>query len=251
MTHLQDYQDKYENLRISRTDGVLEVTLHTNGSSLVWSARTHEEFGEAFREIALDTDNRLMILKGTGDDFCASGDSESFAKSLATPAGWALVYSEGRRLYESLLDIPFPIIGVINGPAHAHAALALLSDIVIASDTATFSDMGHFNGGIVPGDGVHVLWPLLLGPNRGRYFLLTGQVIDAKAALDLGLVGEVMPASNLDSRAHELAAKIGAAPTVTLRLTRVAIGLQLRRLFHEDLGYGLSLEVVSALAGQS
>jgi enoyl-CoA hydratase/carnithine racemase len=60
-----------------------------------------------------------------------------------------------------------------------------LCDIVIASDTATFQDDPHFLNGIVPGDGVHIIWPLLLGPNRGRYFLLTGQKLSAQEALSL------------------------------------------------------------------
>ena len=249
MSTLEQYQNKYENLRISRQDGILEVVLHTKGKSLAWSATAHRELGEAFREIATDAENRVMLLTGTGESFCADADAASFAESLATPAGWAKVYGEGRNLYESLLDIPIPIVGVVNGPARAHAALAVLSDIVIASETATFAD-GHFNeNGIVPGDGVQVIWPLLLGANRGRYFLLTDEELDAATALQLGVVAEVLPADKVLDRGRELARQLNTRSSFTLRGTRVAISLELRRLLHQGLGYGLALEVVGAVVG--
>jgi enoyl-CoA hydratase/carnithine racemase len=247
MSSLDRYQDKYENLHMTRQDGILEVAMHTGGGPLIWSAKTHVEFGEAFRDIASDPENRVVILTGTGETYCAEGDLESFQELLKSPAGWAQVYTEGRRLYEHLLDIPVPVVGVVNGPATAHAALALLSDVVLAADTAVFQDHGHFNGGIVPGDGVHILWPLLLGMNRGRYFLLTAQKLSAQEALALGVVNEVMPLARLRGRAHELAGQLAKQSPVTLRLTRVALTLQVRRLFQDDLGYGLALEAVSGI----
>ena len=78
------------------------------------------------------------------------------------------------------------MIAAVNGPALIHAELAVLCDIVIASENAEFQDAPHFPNGVVPGDGVHVVWPLVLGANRGRYFLLTGQKLRAKQALDSG-----------------------------------------------------------------
>ena len=74
-----------------------------------------------------------------------------------------------------------------------HAEIPVLSDIVLASENATFQDAPHFPRGVVLGDGVHVVWPLLLGQNRGRYFLLTGQTLSAQEAHELGVVAEVLP----------------------------------------------------------
>jgi enoyl-CoA hydratase/carnithine racemase len=79
-----------------------------------------------------------------------------------------------------MLDVDVPIVGAVNGPARVHAELPLLSDVVIASESAVFQDAVHFERGVVPGDGVHTLWPLWLGPNRGRYFLLMGQETGAE-----------------------------------------------------------------------
>jgi enoyl-CoA hydratase/carnithine racemase len=98
----------------------------------------------------------------------------------------------------------------------------------------------------VPGDGVHVVWPMLLGLNRGRYFLMTGQELSAREALDLGVVNEVMPQSKLLARAWELARKIRQRPAVTTRLTREAMLMQVKRAMLEQLPYGLALEGLAA-----
>ncbi len=91
-----------------------------------------------------------------------------------------------------LLNIEAPVIAAINGPAWRHREIPLLSDIVLAADTAAFQDSAHFPNGLVLGDGMHIVMPLLLGMNRGRYFLLTGQTLSAQEARDWS-DGEVLP----------------------------------------------------------
>ncbi len=114
---------------------------------------------------------------------------------------WDHIYNDAKYLLMNHLNIEVPMIAAVNGPALIHAELAVLCDIVIASENAAFQDAPHFPNGIVPGDGVHVVWPLVLGPNRGRYFLLTGQKLSAREALDLGVVSEVVPQRAAWSRA--------------------------------------------------
>ena len=155
--------------------------------------------------------------------------SERRPHATSTPLAWDEVYRDGFRLLTNLLEIGVPTIAAVNGPAHIHAELALLCDIVLASEDTTFSDKPHFRAGVVAGDGVHIVWPLLLGPNRGRYFLLTGQTIDADEARALGIVAEVVPRERLLARAWELATDLTARPTLTLRYTREAITLELKR----------------------
>jgi enoyl-CoA hydratase/carnithine racemase len=229
-----------------REDGIIELTLHSDGDSLIWGDGPHSELGYAFADVGSDEQNRVVILTGTGARFIAGLD-QSWVGPM-TDAKWGKIYAHGRRLLLNLLDIEVPVIGAVNGPARIHAELALLSDIVVASEGADFQDAPHFRKGTVPGDGVHLVWPALLGPNRGRYFLLTGQRLSAHEAQALGVVGEVVPADQVLSRAWELARELGRQPDVTLRYTRAAITQQLKQLLTEGLGHGLALEGLTGYA---
>lgn len=246
MRRLDEYANRYENLRVRRADGILEVALHTNGDSLIWSESAHRELGYAFSDIGADPDNHVVILTGVGDNFCAEISRQGWG-DLKTPIGRDKLYWEGKRLLQNLLDIEVPIIAAVNGPAHAHAEMAVMSDIVLASETASFQDP-HFSHGRVPGDGVHVVWPLLLGPNRAKYFQLTGQVLSAHEAKALGVVNEVLPKDRLLDRAWEIAHQLCShGSKLLLRYSRVALNLQLQRLLRSDIGYGLALENLSAV----
>jgi enoyl-CoA hydratase/carnithine racemase len=242
-----DYADRYEHVVMARTDdGVLELRLHSAGGPLVWGDGPHTELSYAFSDVGADPENRVVVLTGTGDRFIAEID-DSWVGSMA-PEKWDKIYQHGRRLLQRLLEIPVPVVAAVNGPASVHAELAVLSDIVLAAEHAYFSDAPHFRFGTVPGDGVHIVWPLLLGYNRGRYFLLTGQRIGAAEARDLGVVNEVLPAAELSRRAHELARLLARQPDTTLRYARDAMTQRLKRMLLDDLGYGLALEGLGAYA---
>ena len=209
-----------------------------------WGGPAHGEFGYAFADIGSDPENRVVIITGTGDDYCAEFEG---TRTRRTPKTWDLTYWEGKRLLVNLLEIEAPIIGAVNGPALIHAEIPVMSDIVLASENATFQDAPHFPNGVVPGDGVHVIWPALLGQNRGRYFLLTGQTLSAKEALDLCVIAEVLPRDRLLLRAWELAEQLAEKPDLTLRYSRVAMTLQLKRQMQDMLGYGLAIEGLAAV----
>jgi enoyl-CoA hydratase/carnithine racemase len=145
------------------------------------------------------------------------------------------------------MDIEVPVVAAVNGPAWRHAELPLLADIVIASDTALFCDSGHFPGGQVPGDGVHVVFPMLLGMNRARYFLLTGQAIGAQEALRLGLVNEVLPKDQVLARAREHARALAARPEVLVRHTRALLAEPIKRQLQEYLPLGLYNECLALM----
>jgi enoyl-CoA hydratase/carnithine racemase len=248
MSELAEYATRYQNARLTRDEkGVLEVALHTEGGPLLWSESVHRELGYLFADIGADAQNRGVILTGTGDAFCADISGGGWA-GMEPSALWEKIYLEGKRLLDNLLNIDVPVIGAVNGPARVHAELAVLSDIVLAAETAVFQDAAHVPNGAVPGDGVHIVWPLLLGPNRGRYFLLTGEEISAQQALNLNVVAEVLPPARLLPRAHELASQLADKPVTTLRYTRVALTQRLKRHMLDDLGYGLMLEGRAAIA---
>jgi enoyl-CoA hydratase/carnithine racemase len=239
-----DYSDRFQTIRMRREDGILEMTVHTDGGPLRWGPLPHHELQVAFGEIARDRDNQVVILTGTGEEF--SGPAPKLDDNLQahrqSPAEWGVLGWEAKQLLFNLLAIDVPMIAAVNGPALRHAELPVLCDIVLASETAAFQDSAHFTGGLVPGDGMHVVFPLVMGTNRGRYFLLTGQRVSAQEAKDFGLVNEVLPAANLLPRAWEHARNIMKLPELNRRYTRLLITEVLRRQMNDLLPYGLALE---------
>ncbi|MCE4555605.1 enoyl-CoA hydratase/isomerase family protein [Roseateles cellulosilyticus] len=245
MSRFDTYKHSFANARLTRSaSGVLEVALHTNGGKLVFDGHTHEQFVELFHQIGSDADNRVVILTGSGDAFMDSISPEGF--DFFTPRGYDKIYREGKKVLMNILDIEVPVIAALNGPVRLHSEYVLLSDIVLAAPTTVFQDRPHFDFGIVPGDGVNLLWPEVIGSVRGRYFLLTRQELDAKTALEWGAVNEIVPADALLTRAHEIAESLAKLPPLTSRYTRIALTQKLRRLVDEGVGYSLALEGVSA-----
>lgn len=238
------YKDSYEHIRLERTDGILRVTLHTNGGELIWGYGPLSELGPCFNDIGNDPENEVVIITGTGSRFIGHRGPITGKPSVED---WLGMMRDAIQLTKNLLDIDVPTIGALNGPSTEHAEIALLCDVVLASENVTFQDAAHFKRGLVPGDGCHFVWPMLLGPNRGRYFMMTGQTITASEALELGLVGEVLPAERLLPRAYELAQYMRERPSATVRLSRIAITMEFKRQAQAYMGYGIALEAIGGL----
>lgn len=240
-----EYFSRYDNLHMSRDEsGVLLLRMHSDGGPLVWNGKSHREFADAFHDISRDRRNRAVVLTGTDGEWMERIDHEGL-KEMSQPWVWNRVMMDGRKLLENLLDIEVPMVAAINGPARLHSELALLCDALLCSEDAVFQDR-HLEWGLVPGDGVHIVWPAVLGPSRGRYFLMTGQKLDARQALQLGVANEVLPGHLLLARAMELATQFARLPTLAARYSRLLFARRYKQLLLEDGGYGLALEGLSA-----
>ena len=185
MISFDDYRSSFPNARLTRSNtGVLEVALHTDGGPLVFNGYTHEQFVDLFHAIGSDSENRVVILTGSGDVFMERITLDGF--DFFSPRGYDKIYREGKKVLMNILDIEVPLIAAVNGPVRLHSEYILLADIVLAAPSVVFQDKPHFEFGIVSGDGVHLLWQEAIGTIRGRYFILTRQELDAETAKAVG-----------------------------------------------------------------
>jgi enoyl-CoA hydratase/carnithine racemase len=245
MSRFDTYRASFPNARLTRSkSGVLEVAFHTDGGTLVFDGHIHEQFVDLFHVIGSDPDNRVVILTGSGNAFMETMSPEGF--DFFTPQGYDKIYREGRKVLMNILDIEVPLIAAVNGPARLHSEYVLLADIVLATPSTVFQDKPHFEFGVVPGDGVHLLWQEAIGTIRGRYFILTRQELDAETAKEWGAVNEIVAADKLLPRAREIAEGLATLPSLTTKYTRIALTQKLRRIIDEGVTLGLALEGISA-----
>ena len=250
MSEYEAYRERYRNIAFERRGGVVQMRLHTDGGPLLWGSdegSVHGQLCDAFHDLSRDPGLRVLILTGTGDAFCTQLHPQENSPDL-TATSWARLLREGRELLLKFVDLDVPVISAVNGPVHVHSELPVLADIVLAANTAEFADRVHFVYGVAPGDGVHVVWPLLLGVNRARHFLMTGQAIGAAEAQALGVVAEVLPANHLQQRAWDIAGDLERKPALALRYTRLALTRRIRRELEADLDVGLALEGLGLLS---
>ena len=223
-----------------REDGILEVRLHTNQETLMWGPIPQTELGYCFADIAADPDTNVVILTGTDDAFINRVDDKWAIPQ--NPDKWDKIYAHGRRLLMNFLDIEVPVIAALNGPCSVHSEIALLSDMLIASDTSFFQDSAHFIYGVVPGDGIYAIWREMMGTNRARYHLMTGEPISVEDAHRIGFVNEIHPLENVLDRAWKLARDLNEKPNKALRYTRLVYTQPLKEMLLKNLNFGLALE---------
>src|SRR5205807_8781121 len=138
-----------------------------------FSAQHHTEVVDALHRIAQDRANKIVILTGAGGDFIIGVNWASFG-NVSDPGVWSQIHDEGTQVLENIANIRVPVIAAIEGRANIHSDYALLANVVVAAEGATFQDVGHFAAGVVPGDGIFTAWSYRGG--AGRAFQITDQI---------------------------------------------------------------------------
>jgi len=150
-----------------------------------------------------------------------------------------------KTVLKDLVNLRKPVIARIDGDATGlGATLALFSDITIAAEGARIGDP-HVKAGLVAGDGGAVIWPLLIGLNNAKEYLMTGDLVPATEAEDIGLVNHAVPAEELDDKVDELVEKLATGPQLAIQYTKIATNGWLEFGMNNVLRESMALEGMS------
>jgi len=245
---MTDY-GQYKHLLFERKEhGILLITINRPDVMNATNARLHWELSRVWLDVADDPDTRVVVITGAGKAFSAGGDRdmmEGFGKDIDTMAG---VMKEAGDIVYNIVNLDKPVVSAINGVAvGAGLAVALMADISIVSETARFTD-GHLRIGVVAGDHAVILWPLLCGMAKAKYYLLTADFIDGKEAERIGLVSLCVPPDKVLAKAMEVATKLATGPQHAVRWTKRALNNWVR-LAGPAFDTSLALEMLTFFSG--
>ena len=240
---MSDYYD-YTTIATSLDDGILRVTLNRPDRLNALDRPMHKELRSLYERIAHDDNVRIVVVTGNGRAFCVGADFQQMRDNLAAgdyPDGRPDMLSDGADIARGILRVRQPMIAIVNGHALGiGATLALFCDIVYMSSAARIGDP-HVQAGLVAGDGGCVLWPMLLGINRAKEYLMTGDLLSADDAERLGLVNHVVAPEALDETAMTMAKRLAAGPMHAIqfnkRLVNKMLEDQVSRLYDLALAF--------------
>jgi enoyl-CoA hydratase len=222
--------DAYQDLRFDRRPhGVLLITIDRPERMNATSERLHTELANVWRDVAADADTRVAVITGAGRAFSAGGDLDMIERMAGDYRRVAAMASEAAQLPLNMLDCEKPIVSAINGTAvGAGLAVALMADISVIAQDARLTD-GHLRLGVVAGDHAAILWPLLCGMARAKYYLMTADFIDGVEAERIGLVSKCVPGDQVLDRALEIATRMATGPQQAVRWTKRTLNHWLRQ----------------------
>jgi enoyl-CoA hydratase len=224
-----DYSE-YQDLQIRRVEpGILEIVMRAEEGKLsVTTARMHGEMARIWLDIDRDPETRVAILRGTGKGFSAGGDLAMVEEMTRDFAVRARVWREAKDLVYNLINCSKLIVSAMHGPAVGAGLVAgLLADISIAAKNARLID-GHTRLGVAAGDHAAIIWPLLCGMAKAKYYLLLCEQISGEEAERLGIVSLTCDESELQAKALEVARKLAGGAQTALRWTKYSLNNWLR-----------------------
>lgn len=230
-------QEDYQAMAIEkRPNGVAVVTLNRPDRLNAVNARLHGELARFTRDAQSDADVKVVVLAGAGRAFCAGGDFGPDANMAE------ISLEEGRQIVDHLLELRKPIVSAVQGYAMGlGATIALLCDVVVAGRSTVIADT-HVRMGIGAGDGGQVIWPLLMGVNRAKWFLMTGERVTGAELLELGLATFLVEDAEILPKALECADRLAAGPALAISASKVPINQYIRMVSNLVLPLSLALE---------
>ena len=224
-----DYS-RYEDLKIRRLEpGILEIVMGEEGGKLsTATARLHRELADVWLDVDRDPETRVAILRGAGRGFSAGGDLAMVEEVTRDFDARARVWREARDLVYNVINCSKMIVSAMHGPAVGAGLVAgLLADISIAARDAPIID-GHTRLGVAAGDHAAIVWPLLCGMAKAKYYLLLCEQVSGEEAERIGLVSLCCEQAELQAKALEVARKLNAGAQTALRWTKYSLNNWLR-----------------------
>ncbi|HET6970535.1 MAG TPA: enoyl-CoA hydratase/isomerase family protein [Phenylobacterium sp.] len=226
---MADRYARYQRLKFDRpADGVLRITMSNPGRLNSADAIMHRELAEIWRDVDADPAVRCAILTGEGAAFSAGGDFDMIQEIVDDFDTRVRILKEARAIVHNLIDCETPVVSAIRGPAvGAGLVCGLLADISIATPDAKIID-GHTRLGVAAGDHAVIVWPLLCGMAKAKYYLLTCEPLSGEEAERIGLISLCVPDAELDAKAVAVAARLASGATRAIAWTKHALNHWLR-----------------------
>lgn len=221
--------EHYKTMMFSLRERILTVTLNRPEKLNVFTEEMEYELTQFLVDGALDEDFDIVILTGAGRAFSAGGDIENWmVKNVEDPGRVRTELS--KRVVFAILDFPKPIIAKLNGHAIGlGATVALFCDVIFASNEAKIADP-HVKMGLSAGDGGAIIWPQLIGYARAREYLMTGELIPAPKAAQIGLINYSLPPEELDAAVEAFVQKLSKGALRAISATKQTINLGLKQV---------------------
>ncbi len=214
----------YQHLKLERqADGVLLVTLNRPDVLNAADEQMHRELASVWADISRDAETRVAVVTGAGRAFSAGGDLAMVERQIGDYGLVTSMLAEMSDLVYNMVNCEKPIVSAINGVAvGAGLVVALLADISICASDARLGD-GHVRLGVAAGDHAAIIWPLLCGLARSKYYLMTGEMVTGAEAERIGLVSKALPKDEVLAEAMRVAAQLATGPQLAIRLTKRAL----------------------------
>jgi len=232
----------FRTIELSRRGRLLTLTLNRPDQLNAINLALHEDLADALWFAQCDQASDVVLLTGAGRAFSAGGDVEHIATNAANPVLFDNEARLAKRIVFTMLDIDKPVVCRMNGHAVGlGASLALLCDVIFASDKAKIGDP-HVGLGLAAGDGGAVIWAQRIGLARAKEFLLTGDLLTATRAAEIGLINHALPLDQLDAAVNAFCDKLLAGASGAIRATKILTNLELKRIAHSVMDASIAYE---------
>ncbi|MGE0387892.1 MAG: enoyl-CoA hydratase/isomerase family protein [Gammaproteobacteria bacterium] len=243
--------EQYPHVKVTMQDNIAIVSLNRPEALNSVNPELHRDLEYIWIDLARDEAVKAIVVTGEGKAFSAGGDIKRMAERAGTDAGirHALNIPAGtRRIFQNLLEVPQPVICAVNGDCIGiGATIALFCDMSVIAEDASFGDP-HTKVGLAAGDGGAVIWPMLIGHQRAKEYLLLGRVIKGREAERIGLVNYALPAADVVPKAMELARELVKLPVFAVQFTKHSVNKHLREAVLHVLDASIAYEGLTQLS---